>query len=68
MTSVYKQLIAIITIGGVGHYMGKMLFSIGAEYQHLSGFGLGLVILLIGGYWLIQLAYHLPPVCICTHV
>ena len=66
MTSVYKQLIAIITIGGVGHYMGKC-YSHRREYQHLSGFGLGLVILLIMGYWLIQLAYHLP-VCICTHV
>ena len=41
MTSVYKQLIATITIGGVARYMGDMLFSIGAEYQHLSGFGWG---------------------------
>ena len=47
--------------------MGDMLFSIGAEYQHLSGFGLGLVILLIGGYWLIPASIslatrvHLPP-------
>ena len=47
--------------------MGDMLFSIGAEYQHLSGFGLGLVILLIGGYWLIPASVslatrvHLPP-------